>query len=225
MSGARRNRDNRQGAASRRRLVKVAEALFAQHGIDGVSIRSVNAAAGVGAAAIHYHFGSKEKLIAAVVAERGEGVASRVSELALGLSAQPEPPSSRQLVELIAIPYRELIERARSGGLCWLKIVAQLAVSHPDLLERLHPEAQARVLEQVRRSFADIDPERLTLRWAVASRTLTQMMSHADRWVPYRTDLGAAAFDRYVGELIDFVAGGLDAAREKPPGDILARAA
>jgi AcrR family transcriptional regulator len=112
MPGTRPSRDNRQGAASRRRLVKVAETLFAQHGIDGVSIRSVNAAAGVGAAAIHYHFGSKERLVKAVVAERGQHVAARVSELALVLSAQPEPPTSRQLVELIALAYRELIERA-----------------------------------------------------------------------------------------------------------------
>jgi AcrR family transcriptional regulator len=205
--------------------VKVAEALFAQHGVDSVSIRSVNAAAGVGAAAVHYHFGSKEKLVSAVVAERGQHVASRVSVLAAALSAQPEPPTSQQLVELIAVPYRELIERARSGGLSWLKIVAQLAVSRPELLERLHPEAQTQVLGQVRRSFAGADPERVELRWTVASRTLTQMMSHADRWVRDSEARVAESFDRYVGELIDFVAGGLDAAREPPPGEILAHAA
>jgi AcrR family transcriptional regulator len=205
--------------------VKVAEALFAQQGVDSVSIRSVNAAAGVGAAAVHYHFGSKEELVSAVVAERGQHVSSRVSALAATLSAQPEPPTSRQLVELIAVPCRELIERARGGGLSWLKIVAQLAVSRPELLERLHPEAQTQVLDQVRRSFAATDPERVELRWTVASRTLTQMMSHADRWVRDGDRPVAESFDRYVGELIDFVAGGLDAAREPPPGEILAQAA
>ena len=41
---------NRQGNATRAKLVKTAEKLFAELGVDAVSVRSVNAAAGLGAA-------------------------------------------------------------------------------------------------------------------------------------------------------------------------------
>jgi hypothetical protein len=51
------------------------------------------------------------------------------------------------------------------------------------------------------------------------------VISHADRWVPYGDPAGTGSFDRYVAELIDFVAGGLDAAREPPQDEMLAQAA
>ena len=48
------------------KILDAAEDLFADRGIDGVSIRSIISLAGVNLGAIHYHFGSKESLIKAV---------------------------------------------------------------------------------------------------------------------------------------------------------------
>src|SRR3954451_24345767 len=98
---------NRQGRDTRRQLLRVAERLFAEQGVDGVSIRAVNAAAELGAASIHYHFGSKEKLIEAVVDVHGAWVSARVRARAAELAAQAELPRSSQLVEAIAVPYLE----------------------------------------------------------------------------------------------------------------------
>jgi AcrR family transcriptional regulator len=48
-------------------IVLVAERLIADHGVDGVSLRQISAAAGNGNnSAVHYHFGSKDKLIRAI---------------------------------------------------------------------------------------------------------------------------------------------------------------
>jgi len=55
---------------TRQRILDVAERLFAQHGIDAVSIRQITKAANVNLAAINYHFGGKKGLIAAVVERR-----------------------------------------------------------------------------------------------------------------------------------------------------------
>jgi len=52
------------------RILNVAEELFGEEGIDRVSVRDVTEKAGVNVAAINYHFGSKEELIAAVFARR-----------------------------------------------------------------------------------------------------------------------------------------------------------
>lgn len=59
--------DARAPSPSALRLVLAAERLFARHGIDGVSLRQIAAEAGSGNnSAVHYHFGSKHGLIAAI---------------------------------------------------------------------------------------------------------------------------------------------------------------
>ena len=47
----------------RQTILDVAETLFAENGIAGTSVRSILATAGANVAAVHYHFGSKEKLV------------------------------------------------------------------------------------------------------------------------------------------------------------------
>lgn len=52
---------------TRDRILLSAEALFAERGFEVVSLRDITGAAGANVAAVNYHFGSKEKLIDAVV--------------------------------------------------------------------------------------------------------------------------------------------------------------
>ena len=65
------------GEATRRRILTVAERLFAQRGLDAVSIRDVTEAAKANTAAIHYHFGSKRKLVGAILERRAGELAER----------------------------------------------------------------------------------------------------------------------------------------------------
>jgi AcrR family transcriptional regulator len=51
-------------------ILDAAERLFSESGIDATPLRRIIAEAGVNAAAIHYHFGSKEGLVRAVFARR-----------------------------------------------------------------------------------------------------------------------------------------------------------
>ncbi len=55
---------------TRERLLTVAERLLLESGYDNVSVRAINAAAGANPAAVHYHFGSKDGLVAALLEER-----------------------------------------------------------------------------------------------------------------------------------------------------------
>ena len=53
---------------SRQRLIEAAERLFAERGIDGVSLAEVTRVAGLGnTGAVHHYFGGREELLAAVV--------------------------------------------------------------------------------------------------------------------------------------------------------------
>jgi len=55
---------------TRQKILDTAEKLFARHGFESTSLRSIIASAGVNLAAVHYHFGSKEGLIRAVIKRR-----------------------------------------------------------------------------------------------------------------------------------------------------------
>jgi AcrR family transcriptional regulator len=55
---------------TRSRILDVAEQLFSEQGFDRVSIRDITRKARVNLAAINYHFGSKEDLIAAIFERR-----------------------------------------------------------------------------------------------------------------------------------------------------------
>jgi len=73
-SGGRTGR-SRDAAASRDALLRAAQTLFGQQGFESTTIREIGEQAGVDAALIARHFGSKADLyIAAVVAEDAEGV-------------------------------------------------------------------------------------------------------------------------------------------------------
>ncbi len=52
------------------RIIDAAEELFSEHGLDRVSIRDIIKAAHANLAAVNYHFGTKEDLIAAVFERR-----------------------------------------------------------------------------------------------------------------------------------------------------------
>ena len=60
--------------ATRERILDAAGRLFAERGFDGTSLRAITTAAGVNLAAVHYHLGSKEALLAAIVARHAEPV-------------------------------------------------------------------------------------------------------------------------------------------------------
>lgn len=58
------------GAATRRRLLDTAEALFAERGFTAASVRDITAAAGCNLAAVNYHFGGKRNLYSQVFRRR-----------------------------------------------------------------------------------------------------------------------------------------------------------
>ena len=59
--------------ATRQAILVAARELFAAHGVDGVSVRDIAAAAGVNHALVHRYFGAKGDMVDAILAVRGRG--------------------------------------------------------------------------------------------------------------------------------------------------------
>src|SRR5947199_6582552 len=65
---------------ARAKIMTAAEALFAEHGFDGVGIRQIAAAASVNGAMIHYYFGNKENLYLAIMENAASTVRGLIAE-------------------------------------------------------------------------------------------------------------------------------------------------
>ena len=197
------------GDITRAALVDAAAELFAAHGVDGVSIRSINSQAGLAAASVHYHFGSKDRLLEAVLERDGQAVRAEISERADRLLTRQARPTTRQLVETLARPYLSLIEREPVRGIQWLKIVAQLITTGDSLVDNDLAVApvSGKVQELVRRRYPNVAHDDLIPDWRLGVVTLIQMLS----LTPANEVTIELADSTYKRTVVNFVIGGLDA--------------
>lgn len=201
---------NRQGSATRLRLIKTAERLFAAQGVDAVSVRAVNAAAGLGAASVHYHFGSKEDLLAAVLLDIGAPVRDRIRANVDALAASQTPPSADSLVHALTDPYLNLLVRHRTRGMRWVKIVAQISPGAHPALASTGDNLDEALLAEVRRTFPASDPDRLERRWAISVAGYVEALARADDWSRSGKALPIDELTALHEDLVDFVVGGVE---------------
>src|SRR5689334_415996 len=79
------------------RLIDAAERLFSEQGYDATSLRQLIAEAGVNLASIHYHFGSKQELLDAIIARRAGPVNQERRASLDALEKRGTPPVEKVL--------------------------------------------------------------------------------------------------------------------------------
>ncbi|WP_193604588.1 TetR/AcrR family transcriptional regulator [Nocardioides dongkuii] len=104
------------------RILQTAERLFAERGPEAVSLRAITTEAGTNVASIHYHFGSKEGLLAALIQTRAAEVSARRAVL-LELLEDAESFTARELARAFVLPVAEM---AAAGGTSWVRLIAQI---------------------------------------------------------------------------------------------------
>jgi AcrR family transcriptional regulator len=121
--------------SARQRLMDASEQLFAEHGWNAVSIRTIVAAAGVNLAALHYHFGSKEQLLTEIFAARAKPIAEERMRLLGEIVLQGETPSLEGILEAFLRPALTIGSDERFGGRAFIKLRARLA-TEPEAISR-----------------------------------------------------------------------------------------
>lgn len=142
-------------AETEERVFLAAEALFAERGFEGVSVRDIVQAAGANIAAVSYHFGSKSELFLAIFRKRTR----EMNRERLGLLRDAEaraaegPPLDEILRALLAPPIlwknpasgkdtaSRFVSRALAEGTPELRVILESDVSH--LKAFLRPLARA----------------------------------------------------------------------------------
>lgn len=118
-------------ADTRDQLKKVAMRLFAQRGVDGVTVRDiVNASGQRNAASIHYYFGTKEALVRELILDGAQRIDGRRHAALDALEAGERPATLRQVLKaLVDSSFAEGDEGAGS----YLQFIAMLRMQHRDV--------------------------------------------------------------------------------------------
>lgn len=120
-----------QTPTTRERLLAAAERLLLTERFDDVSVRGICAAAGANPAAVHYHFGSKEALVAALLEDRlGDLWDERLAEVTAA------DGSVAAVVDAVLAPFLDLAEDP--VGRLHLRLLAQFVLARPPTTWRRH---------------------------------------------------------------------------------------
>ena len=198
------------------------EELFSTFGVEGVSLRSIEVAAGVTPAVLQYHFHSKDRLVEAIIARRGEALWRRMNDLLDALEARGRPPTTRDVVKAIALPFLEMLEREPVDALRWTRLIARLVLGQHPCLRRLTARpggGEERFARFVRWAFPDVPEPRLERAWRISYNILMLMLGTSDaRFAHGAEGEDSRISQAYVDTLIDFVASGFTVALARERG-------
>jgi len=125
------------------RILDTAEALFGQHGFDGVSLRQIGAAAAQGNnSVVQYHFGDKAGLVREIIERRiAEFEPWRCEKLESTLRGKGAP-DVKSLLEILFLPVAECVDA--QGQHAYARLMLQLllqlrryeSIPHPGWSEK-----------------------------------------------------------------------------------------
>jgi AcrR family transcriptional regulator len=193
------------------KIIEIAERLFGEQGYEATSLRHVIFEAGVNLAAVHYHFGSKEELLDAVVL-RG-AVPMNVERLALldryEKEAGPRPVPVEKILRAILVPTFRTAERSPQ----FVKLMGRLygeGLMPAMVAKHFHPLVD-RFMDAMRRSLPDLPPEELFWRVQFMFGAMAQILRGPHLLPPPQSGVAAAGSEETVERLIGFLVAGFHA--------------
>ncbi len=213
---------------TREALILAGEKLFGEQGIDGVSLRQINAAAGQrNSSAAHYHFGSKEALVGAVVEYRMERVNDRRLAMLAALEAAGRTRDIRAIAETVIYPIMDEIRDSEAGS-HYIRFMAQV-VGHPqisltEIWNSPFGTGLARVIEHLRLALPALPPPILGQRFGLMWEQAIHALADRERLSAGEQGGRLVAREVFASNLVDTIAGGLGAPISQATRDALEQA-
>jgi AcrR family transcriptional regulator len=195
-------------------ILAAAERLFAEHGVQGASLRAITGEAGVNLAAVNYHFGSKEGLVEAIVSRRLKPLSARRLELLdRALGASPSRPDVAEVVRAFVAPALEMIQNEPGGHAFARFILSAFQDPRPEMRDMLlgqFEETIRRFTDALGKSLPELPPVEIFWRF----HFMVGVMAHTvglgfavERFSGGICDPGD--IDSVTERMVGFVAGGL----------------
>ena len=169
-----------RGRDTKERLLDAAEALFAERGFEGTSMRAITQAAGASVSAANYHFGSKEALLRATLLRRVGPINRRRFELleAIERESAGEAPSVERVLDAFLRPVFEQVAASPDAPARYRQVVSRLYSDPPDIVAALKPEIFGPVSERVLDLLGLALPDRQRDELALALQLTVGLMVH-----------------------------------------------
>jgi AcrR family transcriptional regulator len=169
--------------ATKTLILDAAEKLFADHGFAGTSMRMITREAGVNVAAINYHFGSKESLLAAVL----DRIVRPVNEERLDRLAEAEAEAGEQgptveaILSAFIAPDLELIHDLGERGVIIARFLGRTSTEPAEFVQGLVQEQFGALgrsfLAALGRAIPDLPAEELRWRLTALIAVITSMLT------------------------------------------------
>ncbi|MDN2481570.1 TetR/AcrR family transcriptional regulator [Vibrio astriarenae] len=106
------------------KILDVAEALFAEHGFNDTSLRTITSKAGVNLASVNYHFGDKKTLVRAVLDRYLEAFMPAVEDALITLNLNEEFEMA-DVFEVLRAPLRSLNDIRPNGTARFMSLIGR----------------------------------------------------------------------------------------------------
>jgi AcrR family transcriptional regulator len=200
---------------TKQRILDAAERLFAARGFAGTSLRAVTKEAGVNLAAVHYHFGTKEDLLRAVLGRIVVPVNRERLEMLeqVEAAAGEEPPSLEGILEAYLAPGLRAVQDLGERGIVITRFLGRSYTEPTELVQALVREqfedVGQRLTEALGRALPNLPEVELYWRFKLVVGVMTHIQADAGRSDAYAKDLSDV--DGTVRRLVAFLAAGLRA--------------
>lgn len=209
---------------TRQALLDAAERLFAERGVNWVSMREiVRESQQHNTSAALYHFGSREALIVAVV-ERRQAIINALRHQRLDeLEATGQEHDLRKVMAAAIEPLAECV-RDTDWGARYAQIYSELSQRPADSPEvqwnTAHMSSMVRFEALVRRCLPELPPSVLQRRLRMLRNHTTYALSGWVRFNGPVTPSNSVRFRREVEALIDFMTAGVGAEHHSRPSQL-----
>ncbi len=203
-----------EAPSTKERLLRAAERLFALEGIDAISMRRICAEAGQrNNNALQYHFGGKHELVEAILVDRMTAINAERRCLLRQLGEGDQTGDLRALVHAFIAPFAAQLAD-REGGRYYILFSARLFLQGKamELLKDDRPwtrETHA-IISKIRDQLPELPEEILVERLTLMADQAVHATAAKDRGLEELDPRQRKeAIDAFVGNLVDYIVGGL----------------
>lgn len=219
---------NQSGDKTRIRIIASAEALFADNGYEGTSLRGIMAHAGVSISLISYHFGNKEGLLRAIFESKAEPLnKQRLQWIQGAVSAQPVPDLEELLRGYFLPSFRDSLKGRRRPD-HFMRLVSRIGSDRSeiarDMMREFFDEFQRHFMDALKLALPRMKEEDLYWRLHCLLCIITHTMNNPGRI--YDLSRGQCDFrqvDNAFEHLLPFLVEGLRAPSPKLPARMASR--
>ena len=204
--------------AARELLLDTAEQLFADQGVNAVSLRAINAAAGVSPGVLHYHFGNREVLLEALIERRMQSLMEDRQQRVLPL-LQQTPPNIDDIISALVQPLADLVLEEGDAGKRYVQFMARLYTERSDVFDKV----SKRYIESttghfpllIQQACPQLTMSDISWRLAAANHAMLQTLSDLSKPARHWQQTGSKSEENHPHQIVfnlkAFIAGGFKA--------------